>query len=186
MEEAPVPPQYKPQPIVDFRDFPDGPRGYKVSIKKNGTIGSKRKLDEYEEQVAREQLAMEQGDGPPQVVGTAKRYKKDTTGVGKVSGRDWKLPGRRAGELKTPTLSSTWEKKMSDKASLAAFTARKRDAKAAFKAQKAEAHKRREESKARKEANRKKSEIVQRVSSATAKRMLKSKKQRKLLKSGDG
>jgi hypothetical protein len=49
-----------------------------------------------------------------------------------------------------------------------------------------EAHKRRAEAKARKEANRKKSEIVQRVSSATAKRMLKSKKQRKLLKSGDG
>ena len=48
-----MPPQYKPQPIVDFRDFPDGPRGYKVSIKKNGTIGSKRKLDEYEEQASR-------------------------------------------------------------------------------------------------------------------------------------
>jgi hypothetical protein len=50
---VPVPPQYQPQVAnkTDFRSFPDGPRGYKVGITKKGTLGSKRKLDEYQEQV---------------------------------------------------------------------------------------------------------------------------------------
>jgi hypothetical protein len=49
----PVPPQYKPQIAnqTDFRGFTEGPRGYKVGITKKGTLGSKRKLDEYQEQV---------------------------------------------------------------------------------------------------------------------------------------
>ena len=50
-EEVPVPPQWQPQPAYDFRHGADGPRGYKVSINKNGVLGTKRKLDAYSEQV---------------------------------------------------------------------------------------------------------------------------------------
>lgn len=50
-EEVAVPPQWKPQPAYDFRHGADGPRGYKVNVTKKGTIGSKRRLDEYSEQV---------------------------------------------------------------------------------------------------------------------------------------
>jgi hypothetical protein len=49
--EAEVPPQWKPQELYDFRHGADGPRGYKVGVNKFGNIGSKRKLDEYSEQV---------------------------------------------------------------------------------------------------------------------------------------
>jgi hypothetical protein len=37
--------------MTDFRGFAEGPRGYKVGIRsKTEGVGSKRKLDEYEEQ----------------------------------------------------------------------------------------------------------------------------------------
>lgn len=49
--EVPVPPQYIPQPVTDFRGFPDGPRGFKVGVTKKGVLGQKRRLEEYEEQV---------------------------------------------------------------------------------------------------------------------------------------
>lgn len=49
--EVEVPPQWKPQEIYDFRHGTDGPRGYKVGVNKYGNIGSKRKLEEYSEQV---------------------------------------------------------------------------------------------------------------------------------------
>lgn len=49
--EVPVPPQWKPQPITDFRGMEDGPRGFKVSVTKKGRLGSKRKLEEYADQV---------------------------------------------------------------------------------------------------------------------------------------
>lgn len=50
-EEVPVPPQYVPQPVTDFRGFEDGPRGYKVGVTKKGVLGQKRRLEEYEAQV---------------------------------------------------------------------------------------------------------------------------------------
>lgn len=51
MTEVPVPPQHVNQPIYDFRHIEVGPRGYKVNVTKWGNVGSKRKLDEYAEQV---------------------------------------------------------------------------------------------------------------------------------------
>lgn len=38
-----------------------------------------------------------------------------------MSGRGWKLPGTRAGALKNPHLSTSWEKKMADKAEAKLF-----------------------------------------------------------------
>ena len=46
-----VPAQWRAHTIYDFRNMPDGPRGYKVQVTKKGHLGSKRKLDEYTEQV---------------------------------------------------------------------------------------------------------------------------------------
>lgn len=48
-----MPPQYKPQPLYDFRQFPDETRGFKVGVTKWGKVGTKRKLDDYAEQVRR-------------------------------------------------------------------------------------------------------------------------------------
>ena len=46
-----IPSQVVPPTLYDFRAMPDGPRGYKVGITKKGHLGSKRKLDAYQEQV---------------------------------------------------------------------------------------------------------------------------------------
>lgn len=43
--------QYKAQPLFDFRAAPSVTRGYKVGVTKLGRQGTKRKLDEYSEQV---------------------------------------------------------------------------------------------------------------------------------------
>lgn len=186
-EEVPVPPQYKHQPLYDFRHFPSETRGYKVGVTKYGKVGTKRKLEEYAEQVEREREQMEQGEAvPASVQEPAKRAKHNVLGVGKSSGRgDWKQPGERAGSLRNPKLSTSWEKKMKAKAEEAAFKDAKRAALAARKEAAAEERRRREEAKARKEAKRAAAAVTTRVSAATAKRMMKNKKQRKLLKTGD-
>lgn len=116
----------------------------------------------------------------------AKRAKHNVLGTGKASGRaDWKVPGQRAGTLRNPKLSTSWEKKMAIKAEETAFKERKREAVAARKEAAAEARRRKEEAKKRKEEARTKAAVVTRVSAATAKRMMKSKKGRKLLRTGD-
>lgn len=191
-EEVPVPPQYKPQPLYDFRNAPDETRGFKVGVTKYGRQGTKRKLEEYAEQVEREQEEMQEADGEVVTAAAAaatraaKRAKHNVLGAGKASGRaDWKVPGQRAATLRNPKLSTSWEKKMAVKAEEAAYKERKREALAARKEAAAEARRRREEAKKRKEEARAKSAVVTRVSSATAKRMMKSKKGRKLLRTGD-
>lgn len=46
-----MPPQYQHQPLYDFRHGVDAARGYKVGVTKYGKQGTKRKLEEYAEQV---------------------------------------------------------------------------------------------------------------------------------------
>ena len=124
---------------------------------------------------------MRDGDGPPPAVGALKRPKLDTVGTAKVSGRSWKQPEARSGSLRNPGLSSSWDKKMRDKAEMGALRQRKRDAqelhREAVKAKKDE----REAARVRKEANRAKSTVTQRIKASTAKRMAKNKKLRKKL-----
>ncbi len=50
-----------------------------------------------------------------------------------ASGRPWKVPGERAGSFKNPLLSTSWEKKMKDKAERDAFKVVKRESIAAHK-----------------------------------------------------
>lgn len=83
-EEVPVPPQYIPQPLTDFRFQESGPRGFKVGITKYGKEGRKRKLEEYEAQVEDEEAGMADEQEHVQL-GEVKRPKLDTTGVGKAS-----------------------------------------------------------------------------------------------------
>lgn len=137
-------------------------------------------------QVEREQEAMQEGEAAAVAVDApAKRVKHNTVGVGKASGRAWKQPAQRAGSLKNPNLSSTWEKKMAIKAEETAFKDRKRAAAAAHKEAAAEGRRKREAAKQRKLEAQQRSAIVTRVTSATAKRMMKNKKQRKLLRTAD-
>lgn len=53
-----------------------------------------------------------------------------------ASGRGWKVPGERAGSLRNPLLSSSWDKKMADKAAAQQFRAVKKAALDAYKEKK--------------------------------------------------
>jgi rRNA-processing protein CGR1 len=188
IDEAAAPPQWKPQPIYDFRAQISGPRGYKVNVTKKGTLGSKRKLDEISKTIE-EQTGdgmEEDGDGAERHHlaardAMAKRVKRNIVGLGKASGRTWKAPAERAGTLRNQNLSSSWEKKMRMKAEAQAFKTRKRDAIEAHKTAMKERRQKREEAKKRKEENQKKSAITQPVTAETAKRMSKNKKLKKKL-----
>lgn len=52
-----MPPQYKAQPLYDFRNAPDETRGFKVGVTKYGKQGTKRKLEEYAGQVTSRALS---------------------------------------------------------------------------------------------------------------------------------
>ena len=129
---------------------------------------------------------MEEGEPVPVAAAEPpKRAKHNVVGVGKTSGRDWKQPAPRAGTLRNPALSTSWEKKMAQKAEEQAYKERKRAAQEARREAAGAERRRREEAKARKEERKKAAEVTTRVSAATAKRMMKSKKARKLLRAGD-
>lgn len=126
------------------------------------------------------EAAMREGE-PEAVVGTVKRPKSNTIGVGKGSRRSWKQPAQRAGSLKNPNLSTNWDKKMKIKAERTAFLSLKREATEARKEAKKEAKEKWAEAKRRKEENRAKSAITTKISSATARKMAKNKKLKKKL-----
>ncbi|BDA42079.1 hypothetical protein COCOBI_02-8800 [Coccomyxa sp. Obi] len=176
-DAAPVPPQYTTGPVTDFRNAALGPVGYKKC--------RKRKMEDYQEQVDQEEAQMDETE-EIRVNLPAKRLKLNTVGVGKASGRGWKEPGERAGTLRNPLLSSSWEKKMADKAAAQQFKAVKKAALDAYKEKKQKLKQQREANIARKEENRKKSMVTQKISNpATLKRMMKSKKERKKLMTAD-
>lgn len=139
-------------------------------------------------ELEQEHASMDEGNAAAvaaEVTRVCKRAKHNVVGSGKASGRDWKVPGQRAGSLKNPKLSTSWEKKMADKAVETAFKEQKRAALAAAKEAAAEARRKKEAAKQRKKEAQERSAVVTRVSAATAKRMMKSKKGRKLLQTRD-
>lgn len=127
-------------------------------------------------------------EGEPQLAaGSLKRPKLNTVGVGKGSGRAaWKQPAPRASTLRNPGLTSSWDKKMKDKAERAAYVNLKREVSEGRKTAAREARERKEEAQRRKEENRKKSQITTKISSATARKMAKNKKLKKKLVMVDG
>ncbi|KAK9867984.1 hypothetical protein WJX84_008727 [Apatococcus fuscideae] len=176
VEEVPVPPQVQPPEVYDFRGFEVAPRGYKMK--------NKRKVEELEEQAELESAQMTD-DPPVTVIPPAKRTKRSIVGVGKESGRPWKQVASRASGLRSPILSTSWEYKMREKAEQQAFRDQRRAAVTARKEAIQGEKKRREAAKERKAEAQRKGAVVQKISSSTAKRMLKSKKQRKLLRTAD-
>lgn len=119
-------------------------------------------------QVEREQAEMQDGEPEAAPVGPViKRPKHNTMGVGSVSGRPWKQPAQRAGTLRNPKLSSSWEKKMQVKATEKEYQERKQAAVAARKEKLAEERQRRAAAKKKKEEARSKAAIVQHVTTAT-------------------
>lgn len=175
-----TPPQYQPQSLFDLRASKTGPRGFKCR--------NKRKLDDYDEQAQQEQATVNAEEAAEEgaSIQTRKKTKHDTVGVGKVSGRPWKVPGERAGSLKSAVLSTTWEKKMALKAERQSFVSHKREVVTARKEKLAAARRQREAAKKRKEENRRKSTITQKVTNpAKLKKLLKGKKSRKRIITGD-
>ena len=188
-ERAPVPPQVKAHPeLYDFRHMADGPRGYKTGVTKKGTLGTKRKLDAYAEQVeadAAEAAARDPAAAAAAPTGLldgaamAKRVKHNALGVGRGSGRAaWKAPENRTTRS---GMATSWESKMRFKAERASYKGRKDAAEAARAAAKRAKREQREAAAKRKEENRRASAVSTRVTAKTARRMAKSKKLRKKL-----
>lgn len=176
-----APPQLADPAVHDFRCARGKvPRGY--------TLSRKRKMDALDEQVERDAVAAMEGSLPTPVPGEPRRVraKYDVVGLGKGSGRPWKEPAPRASTLKPATLSTSWEKKMALKAARAAFVAAKRDAVDARKTRKREGRAVREAALERRRLAREGAAVTQTITStATLKRMMKNKKQAKLLRKAD-
>jgi rRNA-processing protein CGR1 len=118
----------------------------------------------------------------PVAIGRVKKPKLNAVGIGKISGRAWKAPEpKRASAIRNPKVSSSWDTKMKVKAEKQAYLTMKREAKEARSEKLRNAREQREAAMKRKEENRSKSAVVQKLSSSTAKKMMKSKKARKHL-----
>uniref|UniRef100_A0A7S3R0S3 Coiled-coil domain-containing protein 86 n=1 Tax=Dunaliella tertiolecta TaxID=3047 RepID=A0A7S3R0S3_DUNTE len=178
------PAQHAEGEAIDLRNAKLGPKGFKER--------GKRKLEQMEESHAAdlEEAAnrmQEDGDLPPQEEQpSSKRRKAGQLGFIPVSGRTWKAPARRAGEVMKPQVGSSWEKKMQQRASRQQFLDFKREAVEAAKEKRKAAAKQKKEALERKKANQAKSEVVQKISnSSTVKKMMKNKKQKGLLRTAD-
>lgn len=171
-------PAQQPTPAThDFREARGlTPRGFKLA--------RKRKL---------EASVTVDGDDDAMVDAAAAGYaprrtrtKLNVAGLAKASGRAWKEPAVRASTLRPATLSTPWEKKMALKAQRAAFQAAKHAAVDARKERLRAARGAREAALARKKAAQEAAAVTQTITkTSTIKRMLKSKKQARLLKKAD-
>jgi hypothetical protein len=123
-----------------------------------------------------------------QKVSSSKRARVEGAPYRPVSGKTWKVASARAGAAKAAVLgkNSSWEKVAARRDARRAAVAAKREAQDAAKERRRAAAQQRAAAKERKKANQAKSAVVQAISNpATLKKMLKSKKQRKLLRKVD-
>ncbi|KAJ9533352.1 hypothetical protein V8C86DRAFT_2616618 [Haematococcus lacustris] len=173
----------------DYRCAVLGPKGYKEK--------GKRKLDDMQalhdqdlEQAAAQMTDTLDSacklDEAAVAQPSSKRRKGEDGGGIPVSGRTWKVSAQRAAIVMKAKTGSTWEKKIAVKASREAFVQQKKEAVTAAKEKRKAKALQRKAAMERKKANKAKSEVVQKITnSATVKKMLKSKKQRKLIKTAD-
>ncbi|KIZ01821.1 hypothetical protein MNEG_6141 [Monoraphidium neglectum] len=174
---------------VDLRGAALGPKGYKVNPIKTSR---KRKIEEPQDDVMEEQqqqqpeaMDADGGAGAAAAPG-AKRQRVEGEPYRTVSGKVWKGPGTKAGTYKSAIVGTTWEKKMAAKATKKVLSEQKAIAVGALKAKRKAKAQQREAAKIRKKENQAKSVVVQKITNAaTVKKMMKSKKQRKLLKTAD-
>ncbi|KXZ43311.1 hypothetical protein GPECTOR_94g633 [Gonium pectorale] len=177
-----VPAQYpKDVDSVDLRRLTGvQPKGYKER-----TAGKRKRDAEQEE----EDAAMQEDEQQQQpVIPSEKRQKADETTFRPVSGKVWKAPGQRASTVMKPATvgRKNWNKRMTEKAARKHLLEQKSEAVAAAKAKRKAAADQRKAAKERKQANQQKSAVVQKITNtATVKKMMKDKKQRKLLRTAD-
>jgi len=121
-------------------------------------------------------------------VSSSKRARVEGSPYRTVSGKTWKVASARAGAAKAAVLgkNSSWEKVSARRDQRRAAVAQKREAVASAKERRRAAGKQRADAKERKKANQARSAVLQPISNpATLKKMMKSKKQRKLLRKMD-
>ncbi|PNH09612.1 hypothetical protein TSOC_003761 [Tetrabaena socialis] len=188
-----VPAQYpKDVDNVDLRSLTGvAPKGYKErnAGKRKREAEERAVVEEQEAAAADQQPAPMEEDDKPAAAPSGKRQKADEETYRPVrAGQPWKTPGQRASTImKVSTASNkSWSKRMTEKAAKKHLQGIKAEFVAAGKAKRKAAADQRKVAKERKLANQKKSAVVQKISnSATVKKMMKDKKQRKLLRTAD-
>lgn len=176
-----VPAQYKQPDMPDFRRSETTVK----SFKENPKYHYKRKRAEVEPADSEDAQCM---DYQETVVreSTCKRARVEGAPYRFVSGKVWKAAGEKAGTLKPKSLSTSWEKKMANKAVAKTFSEQKQAAVTAVKEKRKAAADQKRKALERKAANREKSQVVQKITNVSKlKKMMKNKKQKKLLKTAD-
>ncbi|KAG1666020.1 hypothetical protein FOA52_010930 [Chlamydomonas sp. UWO 241] len=172
----------KPEEVQDFRKYFTLSKGYKEKNKRKLDDDYERNAEEAEQQAAGPS-GMDVEDGAQQAV---KRRKAEGAAYIPVYEKQAKLVvHQRSSKTMKAVHKTSWERKMAIKADRKQYVERKTDAAAEIKERKKAENDRRREVKAKKEANREKSSVVQAVSTTTAKRMMKNRKQKKLLRKAD-
>ncbi|GIL70714.1 hypothetical protein Vretimale_3819 [Volvox reticuliferus] len=179
-----IPAQYpKDVNSVDLRRLTAvQPKGFKER-----TV-SKRKRDAEEQDEGEQPTPMQEDEHQEVKTHSQKRQKADETTYRPVSGKTWKAPGQRASTVMRPVTlgKKSWSKKMSEKVVRKNLLDQKAEAVAAAKEKRKASAEQRKAAKERKAANQQKSAIVQKITNtATVKKMMKDKKQRKLLRTAD-
>lgn len=172
-----VPAQDRPAENVDLRRL--------VAIAPKGVKRRRADTPEPEEQAA---AGMEEDVPEPEAEQSGKRQKADESTYRPVSGKKWKAPGQKASTVMRPSAHTgkSWNKKMQERAAQKHLKDIKKEAVEAAKAKRKAAAEQRKAAKERKAQNQQKSAVVQKITnSATVKKMMKDKKQRKLLRTAD-
>eukprot|EP00882_Tetradesmus_deserticola_P007239 GHRQ01007626.1.p1 GENE.GHRQ01007626.1~~GHRQ01007626.1.p1 ORF type:complete len:198 (+),score=88.61 GHRQ01007626.1:442-1035(+) len=180
------PKQVEVKEALDLRHASLGPRGYKLKPVKTGTRTLKKIL-RAQQQPEEQLVAMDHDGDDVEIAPAVKRQRAEGVAYRNVSGKTWKGEAeKRASADRNAILGSSWEKKMQAKALRKSFQEQKQAAVDAQKEKRKAAAQHRQAVKDRKKQNQEKSAVVQKITNAaTVKKMLKSKKQRKLLRTAD-
>ncbi|KAG2451382.1 hypothetical protein HYH02_003984 [Chlamydomonas schloesseri] len=183
-----MPPQYpKEFDSTDLRRLVGvAPKGYKVNPIKSQ---KRKRVEESDEpEPMEEETAMQQDEPQADAAQAGKRQKADDKTWRPVSGKVWKAPGQRASTVMKANVSGnkSWGRRMAEKAADKSLRETKAEALAAVKAKRKAAADQRKAARERKQANQAKSAVTQKITNAaTVKKMMKDKKQRKLLRTAD-
>eukprot|EP00898_Chlorokybus_atmophyticus_P005032 jgi/Chlat1/552/Chrsp103S01130 len=161
--------------MLDFRGLDEGVGGGKKR---------KRKEEERAEAAKGAPSPMECAEAIGWDAPANKRARAEEPNVGRLSKRRWKAgaPSRASAKQSVPSLQSSWEQKMAQKASKKQFQERVKEIKEAANSVKREKRLRMEAAKKRKEENSLKSAIYQKVSNPKTLKKMSKKERQKLVK----